>query len=118
TDDMPDAVRLANDIVAQDLSRARGRSQERGQDPQGGGFARAVGPDEAKQVTFIDDQIETGKRSDVSVHSGQAESLDCGYGRGVHLRIKYGLSNWSGLNEKSLDRDGDAPQRVAMGAPR
>ena len=62
TDDMAHGVGFADDIVAKDFGRAGGRREKSGEDAQRGGFARAIGADEAEQIAAVDGQVERIER--------------------------------------------------------
>ena len=57
TDDVPDGVGFAHDVLAEDVGGAGGGGKEGGENAQGGGFARAVGADEAEQIALVDCRV-------------------------------------------------------------
>ena len=80
TDDMAHGVGVAHDIVAEDLGRAGGGREKRGEDAQRGGLARAVGADEAEEIAAVDGQVERTERGHGAVRAGQADGVDGGNG--------------------------------------
>jgi hypothetical protein len=68
-DHRPDLLGLAHDVAAEDLGVAAVRAEQRAQDADGGGLARAVRPEEGKHGAF------GGGEADPVEHPGPAERL-------------------------------------------
>src|SRR6185437_1789459 len=86
-----DAIGL--DIVAQDAGAARCGRQIARHHLHGGGFARAVGAEEAEHLALGDNEIDSGDRYERSEVFGQA--LDFNHGRAENpvMRGKISLEN-------------------------
>mmetsp|Transcript_18894 Transcript_18894/g.55446 ORF Transcript_18894/g.55446 Transcript_18894/m.55446 type:complete len:263 (+) Transcript_18894:1213-2001(+) len=71
-----DEVHLREDVVARHGRAARGGSEEPGEHRDGGGLARAVGPQEAEALAFVDLQREVvDGHLRAAVHFAEAEDL-------------------------------------------
>src|ERR1700694_2735638 len=62
-----DGVCVFDDIKPGNLCPTRVGVQERGQDAHSGGFASAVGPEEAKYGSFLGGQVKPGEGAGLSV---------------------------------------------------
>lgn len=69
-DEVTDGVGVASDVVAEDFGAAFTGGEEGGKDAERGGFAGAVGSDEAEEVASVDLQVERGERRHSSVSAG------------------------------------------------
>jgi hypothetical protein len=63
-DPMPHSVRVAGHVDAGDECGARGDREQRREHPHGGRLARAVGSEEAEDLTGLDRQIDAPNRLD------------------------------------------------------
>ena len=67
----------ASDVEAGDAGAAGVRARERGEDPDGGGLAGAVGPEQAEDRAGRDREVEPVERADVAgVGLDEAVGLD------------------------------------------
>ena len=62
------------------MALAGGRSEKRCEDAQRGGFARAIGADEAEEVAAIDGQVQRTQRGHRAVSARQTDGMDGGNG--------------------------------------
>lgn len=69
-DEVADGVGVAGDVVAEYFGTAGAGGKEGGEDAERGGFAGAVGADEAEKVAAVDLQVEGGERRHSSVSAG------------------------------------------------
>ena len=83
---------LADDVAAGHPGVAGGRLHDRGQQPHGGGLARAVGPDQAEDLALGHAQRQPVHGGHVAERLGQAIGAD-----GVHgdSAISFQLSAFS-----------------------
>jgi hypothetical protein len=68
---------LREDVIAGDAGAAGVRPRERGEDPDGGGLARAVGPEQAEDRPGRNGEVEPVERTDVArIGLDEAVGLD------------------------------------------
>ena len=65
-DRVADAHRLGEHVEAGDAGAARVGAGERGEDPDGGGLAGAVGAEQAEDGARLDREVEAVERADVA----------------------------------------------------
>ena len=70
-DGAADLAVLAHHVVPRDLGGAGGRRQQRGEHPQRGGLACAVGTEEGDELALGDLEIETANRLDGGLVTGE-----------------------------------------------
>ena len=63
-DPLPHSSGFISDVVSGDPRRARGRPEECGQHPEGGGLAGPIGTQEGDQLALLDSQIHSSDRFD------------------------------------------------------
>ena len=81
TDPLAHALRLGDDVEPEHARRAAVGMEQRRQDPDGGGLAGAVRPEQPEDGARIDGQIDVAQRMDVAVVLAQAVRLDGGWRR-------------------------------------
>ncbi len=80
SDERADLAVLVADGEPVDLGLAGRGLEEGGEDLDGGGFARAVGADEAEAVALVDGEVQGVERDEVVVALGQVDRFDHGHG--------------------------------------
>ena len=76
TDHAADGHRVGRHRVAADPSLARGRAQQRGQEPDRRALARAVGTDEPEDLSLANGEAEVVDGHEIAVPLGEIDHLD------------------------------------------
>ena len=109
-DDRPDQVVLVADGLAVDAGLAPAGLEQRRENLDRRGLARAVGADEAEALALLDGEVQVVQRHEVAVLPGEVDRLDHRHGWRPDLRRGV-LRRWSGRTERDAAR-GRRPSRA------